>query len=74
MENEAFSSVLKISIFYFPVVKAAILNVEVGTMFDPELASKLKQSEETCVKCSQRINDLVERPVDFSNDEDVEMK
>ena len=56
------------------LVKAAILNVEIGTLFDPEIASKLKQSEETCVKCSQRINDFVEKPVEFANDKDVEMK
>ena len=56
------------------LVKAAILNVEIGTLFDPEIANKLKQSEETCVKCSQRINDLVEKPAEFSNVEDVDMK
>ena len=55
------------------LVKAAILNVEIGTLFDPEVASKLKGSEETCIKCSQRINELVEKPIDLSASEDVEM-
>ena len=47
--------------------------MEIGTLFDPEAASKLKQSEETCVKCSQRINDIVEKPIEcFAEDVNME--
>ena len=61
--------------YCFPfLVKAAILNVEIGTLFDPEVASKLKGGEETCIKCSQRINEIVEKPIDLSTSEDIEME
>lgn len=55
-------------------VKAAILNVDIGMLFDPEIASKLKQSEETCVKCSKRISDAVERQVEALIEDDVNME
>ena len=53
-------------------MKAAILNVEIGMLFDPVTARIIAQSEETCLKCSKRIMDVVEKPSEPEDDVNME--
>eukprot|EP00795_Rhopilema_esculentum_P012260 gene12260-2901_t len=59
--------------FHDMQVKAAILNVEIGMLFDPATARIISQSEETCLKCSKRIMGVVEKPNEPTED-DVNME
>eukprot|EP00112_Aurelia_sp_Birch-Aquarium-sp1_P023701 Seg7152.1 transcript_id=Seg7152.1/GoldUCD/mRNA.D3Y31 product="hypothetical protein" protein_id=Seg7152.1/GoldUCD/D3Y31 len=59
--------------FHDMQVRAAILNVEIGILFDPEAVNAIKESQETCIKCSHRMNEVIEKPIDLLVNEDVKM-
>ena len=54
-------------------VRAAILNVEIGILFDPEAVKSIKESQETCINCSHRMNEVIDKPIDVLVNEDVRM-
>eukprot|EP00794_Sanderia_malayensis_P005555 gene5556-6240_t len=52
--------------FHDLLVRSALINVELGTLFDPEALEILKESEVGCVQCSQKTIEMLETPFELS--------